>query len=749
MKTITPSVLFDLVDLSDVRISPNGKHVVFVRSSVDRTADAYTRNVWGLDLASHDEPAPWTNSGKDGMPRWSSDGSRLAFLSSRGEKSAIYVLPMRGEAQLAATHSVGVDGFAWSPDGARLAFTAPVHADERRAEDAAEPVVAHEPRSAFDLRQEKERREHDEKRRFDPRTITRVPYRTGVSYTDDRFRQIYVCDVPARLGAVARAESQRFTSGDEGFTTLTWSHDGHSIFSTLTREPGHPRWYAYHDVVRLPAQSETPGDVEVQRLTLAGHSCSEPRVSPDGRWVAFLRTREDRYGHRVATLAALPADSGAGSTAADRSNSIVIDLTAEFDRNVLDFAWSPDSAFVYFLLQTDGAVNLWRVPAPQAMSLEEELRAAQIPTTIRGRLLADLGLSRRLRTAMQRSGVRTVGEWLDFQSDGGVLHEETTLGAEQVTRGAHEISSFDVGPDGQVVYVVHTASDPAALYLREANGSTRVLYAPNADALSELTLGAVEELAFASDEHTIQGWLLTPPGFDPLQRYPLVVEIHGGPHAQWSPGTSSLFTEFQVLAARGYAVFFCNPRGSDGYGEAFTAANWKDWGDGPMRDVLRGVDALLARGCIDAERMMVTGGSYGGYLTAWIVAHTDRFRAAVAQRGVFNLLSARNTSDIPTFFDFELGVSPWEDAPLLWQMSPVAHVQNINTPLLIEHSDLDYRVPVEQAEQLFQALAVMKKTVEFVRYPREGHELSRSGEPGHRVARLQRIADWFDRFRRS
>lgn len=734
MKTVTPSILYDLIDLSDVRISPDGKRVAFVRTSVDRTADAYTRNVWGMTLEGGAEPQPWTASGKDSMPRWSPDGARLAFLSGRGEKPAIYLLPERGEAQLAAAHPVGVDGFVWSPDGARLAFTAAVHADERRAEDATDATNA--PAAAvvaFEARQEKERREQAEKKRIDPRTITRVPYRTGVSYTEDRFRQIYVCGAPTRPGE--RAAAQRLTAQDAGFGAVSWSRDGRALYSTLTREPENPRWYAFHDVVRLSSQGSGDGEPALQRLTAAGHSCTDPRVSPDGRWVAFLRTREQRYGHHVTTLALLPADGGEA-----------LDLTEAFDRSVLEFAWSPDGSHLYFTLQSDGGVNLWRVAAPAAASLEDELQAVNIPTNIRGRLLGDLGFSRRLLDAMQRSNVRTVGEWLDFRAAGGVLQEERVTGMEQLTRGTHEISSFDAGPDGRIVYVLHTASDPAALCLREPNGVTRVLYAPNSAVLAETALAAVEEIVFSSDEHTVQGWALMPPDFDPLRRYPVVVEIHGGPHAQWSPGTPSLFAEFQVLAARGYIVFFCNPRGSDGYGEAFTAANWKDWGDGPMRDVLSGLGALQARGCVDAERLAITGGSYGGYLTAWIIAHTDRFRAAVAQRGVFNLLSARNTSDIPTFFDFELGVNPWEDASSLWQMSPIAHAQSINTPLLIEHSDLDYRVPVEQAEQLFQALAVMKKTVEFVRYPREGHELSRSGEPGHRVTRLRRITDWFDRF---
>jgi dipeptidyl aminopeptidase/acylaminoacyl peptidase len=215
---------------------------------------------------------------------------------------------------------------------------------------------------------------------------------------------------------------------------------------------------------------------------------------------------------------------------------------------------------------------------------------------------------------------------------------------------------------------------------------------------------------------------------------------------QWDAGYPSLFVELQSLAQRGYLVFFCNPRGSAGYGEAFMAANWRDWGEGPMRDVMNGVDLLIERGFVDENRLCVTGGSYGGYLTAWIVGHTDRFRAAVAQRGVYNLLSIRNTSDIPFFFDFEFGMTPSEDAAALWRHSPLAYADAVNTPLLIEHSENDYRCPIEQAEQMFQALSVSKKTVTLVRWPREGHELSRAGEPRHRTARLERMLEWFDRF---
>ena len=206
-----------------------------------------------------------------------------------------------------------------------------------------------------------------------------------------------------------------------------------------------------------------------------------------------------------------------------------------------------------------------------------------------------------------------------------------------------------------------------------------------------------------------------------------------------------MWHEFQAMAGAGYAVFYCNPRGSDGYGLEFHHSNRGDWGDGPMRDVLAGVDLLAGRDYIDGKRLCLTGGSYAGYLTAWIIGRDHRFAAACAQRGVYNLVSMRNTTDIPFFNDRETGsITPWDDVAALWNMSPISLVPNVQTPLLIEHSEQDYRVPIEQGEQLFQALKLMKKKVKMIRWPREGHELSRAGEPRHRLLRIESIIEWFN-----
>jgi len=221
-----------------------------------------------------------------------------------------------------------------------------------------------------------------------------------------------------------------------------------------------------------------------------------------------------------------------------------------------------------------------------------------------------------------------------------------------------------------------------------------------------------------------------------------VVQIHGGPATLYG---WSLFWEWQCLVAAGISVYASNPRGSQGYGQDFCYANFRDWGDGPMRDVMAGVDSLIEDGLVDPDRLGVTGGSYGGYLTSWIVGHTDRFKAAVSCRGVNDLTSEMLSGDIagPNFGDYEYGANPWEDPQLYWQHSPIAYAVNIRTPLLIQHAEKDLRCPITQGEELFAILRSLKREVRFLRVPEESHELTRSGAPFRRVQNIEIIRDWF------
>lgn len=257
-----------------------------------------------------------------------------------------------------------------------------------------------------------------------------------------------------------------------------------------------------------------------------------------------------------------------------------------------------------------------------------------------------------------------------------------------------------------------------------------------------------EHLLFeGADGWTIEGWVLRPVGVEPGRRFPLILYVHGGPH--WDYG-NSFFHEFQVLAARGYGVLYCNPRGSRSYGEEFTAAVRQHFGEKDWEDLLCAADLAASWDWVDPERICIAGGSYGGYIANWAITHTDRFRAACTERSISNLVSFMGTSDIGPEFGFdEFGVMPWEDEQLLMEKSPIRYVQNVRTPTLILHQEGDQRCPIEQGEQLYMALVCLGVPVRFVRFPGESHGMSRHGMPRRRVARIHHILDWFDEHTRD
>jgi dipeptidyl aminopeptidase/acylaminoacyl peptidase len=369
----------------------------------------------------------------------------------------------------------------------------------------------------------------------------------------------------------------------------------------------------------------------------------------------------------------------------DGASGDPVTLTAGLDRTVereSALHWDPDGERVYFLTPDEGSVVLRRVPG-------------------------------------------------DGSGDPEVVAGE----------GGH-VAAASVGDD-LVTYVQSEWDHPGDVFATTPAGAERRrLTRTNADYLDGRAVAQPEEIRFERDGTELQGWLLTPPGADGGE-YPLVVEVHGGPHVMWSTG-GTVWHEFQTLAARGYAVFWCNPRGSTGYGEAFAEAIAGDWGDATLGDVLAGVDEAVDRDAVDADRQFVTGGSFGGYLTAWALAETDRFDAGVAQRGVYDLVSFYGSSDAHRLVEWEFDAVPWEDPETLYEHSPAIRADGIDVPTLVLHADRDYRVPAGGAELLFRTLRKRGVDTRMVRYPREGHELSRSGEPAHVVDRIERIARWFD-----
>ncbi|WP_067724911.1 S9 family peptidase [Oceanobacillus damuensis] len=293
---------------------------------------------------------------------------------------------------------------------------------------------------------------------------------------------------------------------------------------------------------------------------------------------------------------------------------------------------------------------------------------------------------------------------------------------------------------------ISTPANPCNFYKLESDLKLSRLTNANADFLNEVAIGEPETVTVtAEDGWEIQGWLLRPYGFEEDKKYPFILEVHGGPHAMYG---QTFFHEMQLLAAKGYVVLYTNPRGSHGYGQKFVDAVRHNYGKGDYTDLMTAVDHALDNfDFIDKTRLGVTGGSYGGFMTNWIVGHTNRFKAAVTQRSISNWLSFYGVSDIGFFFTkWEHGLNLLDDPASLWDISPLKYAENVETPLLILHGELDFRCPIEQGEQLFITLKHLRKEVEFVRFPGANHELSRSGKPEMRIARLEQICRWFEKY---
>jgi len=663
--------LCKIVYVEDPNISPDEQWIAFVKVSIDRLDNSYRRDIW-LAPTDGGEPIQLTRSGKDSQPRWSPDGRTLAFTSARADKPQIYLMPVTapgGEPRALTSLQNGATNPVWSPDGAYLAFLSPMNAEERRRDGEGEQESP--PANKFEAKQRKERKEHEEESRFDPRYIWRIPYRVGTGFLDDRYAQIFV--IPVAEGVKPEdAKPRRLTDVDASYSAPQWMSDGRHIVAGRAIDPEADEPYEQSALFLIDVETAAE-----QQLTGSEFASDLPLPSPDGAWIAYIRVPRQNITRHMNRLAVIPSAGGEPR-----------DLTLEFDRAPEFLRWLPDSTGILFGAGDQGDLELYHI-SPQ----------------------------------------------------GG----EVT----KVVTGRMEIQGFDVGKLQGIAFGASSPASPPELYWKPLGADDYLQMTEfNSALLDEIIVQPVHELRWHShDGLEIQGWYILPVGYEQGSHYPLVFHIHGGPHVMWGPSTRTMWHEWQLHAARGYVVFYSNPRGANGYGQAFHDGVARAWGEADFPDLMAGIDALLELDFVDREHMAVTGGSYGGFMTAWVIGHTDRFCAAVSQRGVYSLTSFYGTSDVPLLISSEFGVEPWQAHALLWEYSPLAHAHKIKTPLLLLHSENDYRVPIEQAEQLFATVRRSTDTpVTMWRYPREGHELSRSGEPEHRISRLTKMLEWIDRY---
>ena len=650
---LKPLDVFDLQWATDPEVSPDGRSIAYVRMSYDIKTDRPHGAVWlvGAD-GKHARPLPAAAPSRS--PRWSPDGTRLAYLAAAADGSTQLFVYWADSGATAAISNFteSPSALVWSPDGHWLAFTMPVAAERK-------PLKVELPEAPKNA-----------KWADPPKLIDRMVFRVdGEGYLPNVFSQLFI------IGSEGGAARQ-LTRGDfdhEG--TPSFSADGNSVLISANR--------------RADAEYE-PLDSEIYRVDLADdsiHALTDrrgpdraPVASPDGRHIAYLGFDDKRLGYQATQLYVMDSDGS-------HSRS----LTASLDRDAEAPRWTGDSRQLIFEYDDHGSGKL------AAIDLSGKIRV----------LAGDLG------------------------------------GAD-ITR-PYSGGSFSIAANGganpRFAYTRATPLEPAALATGTAPRDIVTLTALSDPLLRQRTVGAVEEITFDSsvDHRRIQGWIVKPPLFDAAKKYPLLLEIHGGPFASYGP---SFAAEIQLYAAAGYVVLYLNPRGSTGYGEEFADLIHHAYPDNDFGDLMSGVDAAIGRGYVDPQRLFVTGGSGGGVLTAWIVGHTDRFRAAVVVKPVINWTSFVLTADMTNYFSrYWFDGFPWDDVQSYWKRSPLAYVGNVHTPTLLMTGEVDYRTPSSEAEQFYEALKLRKVDTALVRVPNASHDIS--ARPSLLIDKVAYVLAWF------
>ncbi len=531
--------------------------------------------------------------------------------------------------------------------------------------------------------------------RTDPLVVDRIQYKSRTSFSDRLRTHVWLADVddPAAV--------RQLTTGQFYDHALTFSPRGDEIAFLSNHEPD-PDATNNSDIFAVST------DGRVRQLTATKGCEYQPAWSPDGRWLAYTATKRD-----VTTIDSVAEDTHVWLIAADASEP-GRELTERFDRRAQHPRWSPDCRKIYFLANDAGQTLIYWVSTGGG--------------TVRPLFEPDALKVKPPRTIYAHA--QSADPLRDVQISGFSLQRSAVL------------DTF--------AFIMSAPTVPADVWTFRADTASGVGPAParvsthNFQLARTFALVEPEEFWCKSFDGTnIQGWLLKPVGWREGNRYPLILSIHGGPHGMYG---YSFNASFQAYAARGYAVVYLNPRGSSGYGQKFSDGTLNEWGGGDYRDLMAGVDeALRTHQWLDAGRMGVTGGSYGGFMTNWIITQTPRFRAAVASASVSNLISFYATSLYQDLVHAEFGGAPWDDYDLLWRWSPLRYVRQAQTPTLFIHGEQDNDVHITQAEEMYMALRRRGIETQLVRYPREGHGLR---EPRHRQDALERTLAWFDKYLR-
>lgn len=714
---MTPADTLRIANVSDAQISPDGSSVIYSVSSVEGNTILTTlwlarinRQLVELDAISS---APDLRSTSQPLlsvapnattPRWSPDGKRIAFRATQKERNGIWVVSLtdrqpRLVANVRATNffiPYAGESFAWSPDSRRIAFISAI--EEPRSKDLQSVAVSPSRTEAPD----------------DPRVVDRIQYKSRTSFSDRARTHLWVVDVDSALAGDERSLRQ-LTTGPFYDHALTWSPRGEEVAFLSNHEPD-PDANNNSDIFSVDMSGR------VRQITETSGCEYEPAWSPDGKWIAYTATKRD-----VTTIDSIAEDTHVWVI--DAGGGTGRELTASQDRRARSPKWGPDNRGVFFLAGDEGQTLIYRVGIEP-----RDVRPISIlyfggPDYKDGFFTPDA-------TSAESNAVSPIRRARPFQISSFSMAYRSSI------RIRHSADSLSIYPN-PLAFTLSDATHPTEVwYGFGPSAPVRRLSGHNDALLESSARFEPEEIKFKSfDGTSIQGWLMKPVGWRSDRRYPLILSIHGGPHGMYGYGFSPTF---QAYAARGYAVLYLNPRGSSGYGQKFSDGTLREWGGGDYRDLMMAVDEVLrTHSWIDPERLGVAGGSYGGFMSNWVITQTTRFKAAVAAASVSNLISFYSTSLYQDLIHAEFGGFPWDDYDLLWRWSPLRYVKQAQTPTLFIHGEQDNDVHITQAEEMYTALKRRGIDTVLVRYPREGHGFS---EPLHRLDALERTLAWFDRF---
>jgi dipeptidyl aminopeptidase/acylaminoacyl peptidase len=696
-RNITEKDLFNFAWIADPQVAPDGSRIAFLRVTVNARKDGYDTAIWTVSTTSG-ESRQMTAGPRDSSPRWSPDGQYLCFVrapetNGRVEPPQLFMLSMQGgEAFQFTSVARGAGNPQWSPDGRMISFSNGATAEEiarqqRETLPVPPPPPANQPAaspSATPSASPRPSPEHES----DVRVITRAVYRSNDSGYLDFKHPVHIWVVAAPHTGDEKVKPKQLTSGRYSEGNVTWAKDSSRVYfvSDHRDEP-------YYELGQTDIYWISVTGGQPTQLTSIDMGTGAFTVSPDGKQIAFYAaTNKPVRSYTEPDLWVMDL----------APNAQPRNLTATYDFDLGGGVGGDNTA----PRGGGGFPPVWSTNGKNLVALVGKEGKAMLAS-------------------------------FDVQSG-----KET-----DVIANNEAVVSFRAAPDAtRFALLISTPTKIGDLYwFDRSNGKRTQLTHINDELFSKLNLTEPEEMWYTSfDGKKIQAWIQKPPGFDPNKKYPLILNIHGGPHAAYGWVFDH---EFQWMAAKGYVVLYPNPRGSTTYGQDFGNIIQYHYPGDDFKDLMAGVDEVIKRGYIDQTKLGVTGGSGGGLLTDWTVGHTTRFAAAVAQRDIASWSDWWYTADFTLFQPTWFKAAPFDDPDDFKARSPITYINEVKTPMMFILGEADWRTPTYAGgEEFFRALKYKKIPTVMVRFPGETHELSRSGQPWHRIERLEHIVGWFDKW---